>query len=87
MNLVICGEGGLGHEVLSLVLQLQSAGLKSYEEILFLDDDVKKTGYMSYKAMTSDAIFDLYDNVDTRFVLAIGEPVHRVKLIDRIKKR
>lgn len=87
MKLVICGEGGLGHEVLGLVLQLQKAGLKSYDEILFLDDDTAKTGYMGYKAMPSGDVFEKYGMEDTKFVIAIGEPVYRTKLIKEIKDR
>lgn len=87
MKLVICGEGGLGHEVLDMVLQLQDMGIKKYDEILFLDDNPAKTGYMGYKAMVSEAIFDKYDTSDTKFVMAIGEPVYRRKLIDKIRER
>lgn len=87
MKLVICGEGGLGHEVLDLVLELQEAGLKSYDEILFLDDDVGKAGYMGYRAAPSCDIFENCGRDDTRFVIAVGEPAHRIKFIREIKGR
>ena len=61
MNLVICGEGGLGHEVLDLILQLQKAGLKIYDEILFLDDNPAKTGYMGYRSLASETIYQQYN--------------------------
>ena len=86
MNLVICGEGGLGHEVLELVLQMQKVGLKTYDDIVFLDDDIAKKGYMGFKAMPTGEIFDKYNTSDTRFVMSIGEPYHRIKLIDKIKE-
>ena len=85
MKLVICGEGGLGHEVLDLVLQLQKSGIKSYNEIVFLDDNIAKTCYMGYKVMPSWDIYKTCDILDTKFVIAIGEPVHRIKLIKEIK--
>lgn len=84
-RLVICGEGGLGHEVLDLVLQLQNAGVKEYDEILFLDDNTAKTGYMGYKTVPAREIYEKYDKDSTRFVIAIGEPAHRIKLIKEIK--
>ena len=87
MKLVICGEGGLGHEVLDMVLQLQDMGIKKYDEILFLDDNPAKTGYMGYKAMVSEDIFSKYDTADTKFVMAIGEPIYRKKLIERIREK
>ena len=87
MKLVICGEGGLGHEVLDLVLQLQKAGLKFYDEIFFLDDDIVKASYMGYKVMPSKEIYKSYDFLDTKFVIAIGEPKYRIKLIKEIRER
>ena len=87
MRLIICGEGGLGHEVLDTVLQMQNMGIKEYNEILFLDDDESKSKYMSYTVMPTGRIFDKYDTEDTRFVMAIGEPIHRIGLIERIKSR
>lgn len=84
-KLVICGEGGLGHEVLDLVLQLQKIGIKSYDEILFLDEDPDKKGYMEYKTFPSYEVYKTCDKDNTKFVIAIGEPAYRIKLIKEIK--
>lgn len=86
-KLVIYGEGGLGHEVLDLALQLQKAGLKSYDEILFADDNPAKTDYIGYRVMTSEAIFQAYSPSDTKFTIAIGEPAYRIKLMEKVKER
>lgn len=86
-NLIIVGEGGLGHEVLDLVIYLQDNGLKSYDEILFLDDDIKKTGYRDYKVLQSETVYNNYSPENTSFVIAIGETVHRIKFINELKKR
>ncbi len=87
MKLVICGEGGLGHEVLELVLQIVKEGEKEFEEILFLDDNPAKTCYMDYKVMHSSEIYRKYDRQNTRFVIAIGEPANRIKMINEIKDK
>lgn len=86
MNLVIYGEGGLGHEILDLVLQIQKAGIKKYTEILFADDMPGKLGYSGYKTMLPQEIFDRYSTADTRFVIGMGEPAHRAEKIKFVKE-
>lgn len=76
----------MGHEVLDLILQLQDAGIRSYDEILFMDDNPGKTGYMGYRTLTTDKIFNVYDRSDTSFVIAIGEPLYRKSKIAQIKE-
>lgn len=85
MKLVICGEGGLGHEVLDLALQIQNESNENYEEILFLDDNDAKKGYMGYRTLPSWEIYKNYSCTDTKFVMAIGEPLNRIKLIKEVK--
>ena len=87
MKLVICGEGGLGHETLDLACQLRDAGVKAYDEMIFLDDDISKKQYGNLKVLPSGDIFKKYGPQDAKFVVAVGEPVYRLKLIREIKSR
>lgn len=87
MNLVIFGESGLGHEILDLVHQIQEVGIKTYDEIVFADDAKNKTEYNGYKTLLPEVIFKKYSPSTTRFVLAIGEPTIRTKVIRRIKEK
>lgn len=87
MYLVIFGEGGLGHEILDMVQQIQEAGTKSYDEIVFADDTDYKTGYCGHRTMPSEEVFKRYLPSNTKFVIAVGEPSSRAKVIKRIKEK
>ena len=87
MNLVIFGESGLGHEILDLVQQMQEAGKKTYDVIVFADDAEDKTEYNGYKTLPPELIFNQYSPNTTRFVLAIGEPATRTRVIRRIREK
>lgn len=71
--------------MLDLICQLMNEGLKVYEEIIFLDDTPGKKQYGNYKVLPSRDIYKEYDPDSTKFVVAIGEPIYRIKFIREIK--
>lgn len=84
MNLMIYGEGGLGHEVLDLALRLEHGGQCGYQKILFLDDHPSGNDYMGYPVYSPGEAFQMYGPQDTGVVIAIGEPAVRQKLTARV---
>ncbi|CAM7177608.1 MULTISPECIES: acetyltransferase [Enterobacter] len=81
MKLGIYGAGGLGREVLVLAQQLNSS--RRWEEIFFIDDVTSENivaGIPVYH-------FALLDHVNTEIVIALGEPVARQKLAEKVLKK
>ena len=85
MHLAIYGEGGLGHEVLDLVLRIQKGENQIIESIFFIVDDSDKSEYMSYPIVDFEEIKRKYKPGEIEFIIALGEPEHRKRLYERVK--
>jgi sugar O-acyltransferase (sialic acid O-acetyltransferase NeuD family) len=82
--MLIIGTGGLGKEVLALLIDEKEAG-----EICFFDENQKAPDllYNKFKVFKSiETVTDYFRNKDNRFITAIGNPRLRKKLTEKISK-
>jgi sugar O-acyltransferase (sialic acid O-acetyltransferase NeuD family) len=78
MKLGIYGAGGLGREVLVLAQQLNTT--RRWEEIFFIDDVTCENVVAGVPVHR----FALLDHASTEIVIAIGEPVARQRLAEKV---
>lgn len=83
MILGIYGASGLGREMLETANLICSKTGK-YSQIVFVDDDPNLDNVQGHKVYgLEDAATQFHGNIE--IVLAIGEPVTRIKVIERVK--
>ncbi|WP_285126705.1 acetyltransferase [Leclercia adecarboxylata] len=81
MNLGVYGAGGLGREILMLAQQLNQSS--RWDDIFFIDDVIEHaevSGVAVYR-------FDQIDYAFTEIIIAIGEPVMRQKLAEKVRSK
>jgi sugar O-acyltransferase (sialic acid O-acetyltransferase NeuD family) len=85
-SIAIYGSGGLGREVLDLVLTINKSQ-PCYKEIVFIDDTKPQgeliNGFMTYPF--SDFI-KKYSVSEIEVAIALGEPRHRIALREKVQQ-
>ena len=84
MNLAIYGAGGLGREVLELVRQMEKKE-HIWEKVIFVDEKEFSDGVNGITVLRFDDVIRLYDSANLQFVIAVGEPITRAKLYNKVK--
>jgi sugar O-acyltransferase (sialic acid O-acetyltransferase NeuD family) len=83
-SIAIYGSGGLGREVLDLVLAINKTH-PCYKEIVFIDDTKPQeeliNGYLSYPF---SVFVEKFNSNDIEVAVALGEPRHRVALREKV---
>lgn len=82
MVLGIYGAGGLGREVKDI-----AELLRSWDEIIFIDDTVPSGGSEDIKRMSFDRLCHMYDKEEIELVIALGEPEYKIALYDKVKEK
>ncbi|MGI6226031.1 MAG: acetyltransferase [Peptococcales bacterium] len=82
MILAIYGAGGLGKEICDTVISNSS---EEYDEIIFIDDDVKIKSHYGNVVHTFERFKEVYNVNECRVIIAIGEPSVRAILYERVK--
>lgn len=86
MNLGIYGTGGFGKEVYDVACR-QNEKTKKWKSIFFIDD-FKENASLCYlsNVFSFSYVLSSYSLDNLEVVIAIGEPVVRIKLKDRLKQ-
>lgn len=84
MFLGIYGTGGTGREILEVILSFKELASR-WEEIIFIDD-TKETGFLDKNKMYPFEEFkNIYSADNTEIVIALGEPIFREMLADKVR--
>ena len=87
MNLLIYGAGGLGREVVGLVLSQPKAN-ELYDDIFFVDDNPNINCVIEKKVFRFDELGKHDISPDNSvFLIAMGEPILREKIYEKVRKR
>lgn len=81
MKLAIYGSGGVG-----LPAKAIAEKLGRWDEIIFVDDTKPASVYKDCLILPFDEFKEKYTSKEVEFVIAVGSPVHRKKLYDKVKK-
>ena len=83
MILGIYGTGGLGREVFILVNKINQSFL-CWDEIVFIDDFTKEVILSNRPIYAFDKFKDTFPRENTEIIIALGEPIYRQKLADKV---
>ncbi len=84
MILFIYGTGGAGVEVYDLAMRVNKIK-KYYSEICFIDDFIDETDYYDTKTFHFTSCREYMKNDDAEFIIAVGEPMARRQLLDKVR--
>lgn len=86
MNLGIYGTGGFGKEVFDVACR-ENANIKKWENIFFIDDFKENdTSFYLSKVYTLPNVIADHNIQNFEVVIAIGEPIVRIKIKDKLKQ-
>ena len=86
MNLGIYGTGGFGKEVFDVACR-ENANIKKWETIFFIDDFKENdTSFYLSKVYTLPNVIANQNIKNFEVVIAIGEPIVRIKIKDKLKQ-
>ena len=85
MKLCLYGAGGFGKEVYDIALRINKKDSR-WDEIFFIDDipDIDKT-YNNSRLFSVDNMLEEFNHSTIEIIIAIGEPVIRKKLFNKVK--
>jgi len=85
MKLCLYGAGGFGKEVYDIALRINKKDSR-WDKIFFIDDtpDIDKT-YNNSRLFSVDNMLEEFDHSTIEIIIAIGEPVIRKKLFNKVK--
>jgi len=85
MHLGIYGTGGFGKEIFDIASR-ENANIKKWESIFFIDD-FKENDTLFYlsKVYTLPNAIAIYSEENLEVVIAIGEPIVRIKIKEKLK--
>ena len=81
MKIAIYGTGGVG-----LPAKAIAEKLGKWDEIIFVDDTKPAGTYKGCLMFPFDEFKEKYSPKDVEFVIAVGNPMHRKVLYDKVKK-
>ena len=86
MILGIYGSGGLGREVLDIVIAGNRVKEK-YTDIVFIDDNKSKQIINGYNTLTFDEFSGAYKAENAGVVIGVGEPKVRMLMSNKVRER
>lgn len=82
MKLAIFGAGGLGREVAELAILINK-----WDKIVFVVDNVTENKINNFDVLSYDSIDKTFDMESIEFVVAIGEPIIKRNVCDRLRNK
>lgn len=86
MRLAVYGSGGSGKEVYDIFVECPKEREK-WEEIIFIDDTKPEGTFRDCSMMPFERLCEIYSVDEIQVVIAIGEPIHRKILCEKITEK